>query len=87
MYANFDANYQTQYLPTTTPNCMVNTLYNNLNWKKDPQYYLVDEVCSVEPILTATYVEDRTLSDAELMHDYELLTYDLLGGKKYWMSK
>lgn len=87
MYANFDANYQTQYLPTTTPNCMVNTLYNNLNWKKDPQYYLVDEVCSVEPILTATYVEDRTLSNAELMHDYELLTYDLLGGKKYWMSK
>ena len=87
MYANYDANYATHYLPTTTPNCMVNTLYNNMGWKKDAQYYLVDEVCSAEPILTATYIEERELSNAETLHDYELLTYDLLGGKKYWLSK
>ncbi len=87
IYTNFDAGITTKYLPTTTPNCMVNTMYDALNWKKDPIYYLVDDVCSAEPILTATFVEGRQLSAAETLHDYELLTYDLLGGKKYWMSK
>ena len=86
-YANYDANFSTKHLPTTTPNCMVNTMYNTLNWKKDPLYYLVDDVCSAEPILTATYIENNPLNDAETLHDYELLTYDLLGDKKYWMSK
>jgi hypothetical protein len=88
IYANYDANYTMKYLPTTTPNCMVNTMYNTLNWKKDALYYLVDDVCAVEPILTATYIENRELNSAELMHDYELLTFDLVGDdKKYWMSK
>jgi phosphoglycerol transferase MdoB-like AlkP superfamily enzyme len=86
-YANYDANFSTKHLPTTTPNCMVNTMYNTLNWKKDPLYYLVDDVCQAEPILTATYIENSPLNDAETLHDYELLTYDLLGDKKYWMSK
>ena len=87
VHANYNAAVSTKILPTTTPNCMVNTMYNILNWKKDPIYYLVDDVCNAEPILAATYVEERTLSAAETLHDYELLTYDLLGGKKYWMSK
>jgi phosphoglycerol transferase MdoB-like AlkP superfamily enzyme len=87
IHTNYDAAVSTKILPTTTPNCMVNTMYNLLNWKKDPIYYLVDDVCNAEPILAATYIEERTLSAAETLHDYELLTYDLLGGKKYWMNK
>ena len=87
VYTNYDAGVTTKYLPTTSPNCMVNTMYNILNWKKDPLYYLVDDVCSAEPILAATHIEERALSAAETLHDYELLTYDLLGGKKYWMNK
>ena len=87
VHANYEANYSEKYLPMTTPNCMVNTMQNILNWKKDSLYYLVDDICKEEPILTATYIEDRSLNSAELMHDYELLTYDILGGKKYWMSK
>lgn len=87
IFANYDAHFNNYTLPTTTPNCMVNTMYNILNWKKDPLYYLVDEVCSVEPILTSTYLEERSISSSELLRDYELLTYDILGGEKYWMQK
>ena len=87
VYANYDANFSTKYLPTTTPNCMVNNMYNILNWKKEALYYLVDDVCKAEPILTATYLDGRELSQAEILRDYELLTYDILGGKKYWMTK
>jgi hypothetical protein len=58
-----------------------------LNWKKEALYYLVDDVCQAEPILTATYLDGRELSQAEILRDYELLTYDILGGKKYWMTK
>lgn len=86
VYANFDANFSTSYLPTTTPNCMTNTMFNILNWKKDSYYYLLDEVCTAEPILTATWLEGRELTNAEVLRDYELLTYDILGGKKYWMK-
>ncbi len=85
IYANYE-NAFTSYddLPTTTPNCMVNTLYNRLNWQKDPQYYLVDQVCDEEPILTATYLEDRELKQSLILKKYELLTYDILGGEKFW---
>ena len=86
VYANFDADFNTSYLPTTTPNCMTNTMFNVLNWQKDPYYYLLDDVCTAEPILAATWIEGRELTNAELLHDYELLTYDILGGEKYWMK-
>ena len=86
IYANYDADFATTELPTTTPNCIVNTMYNNLNWKKDALYYLLDDVCTAEPILTSNYVKDRELSNIEAIRDYELLTYDILGGKKYWMK-
>ena len=66
---------------------MVNTMLNGLNWQKDSIYYLVDEACKNEPILTATYMEGRQTSMAAVLEDYELVTYDILGGKKYWMSK
>ena len=86
IYTNFDARYQTKSLPTTTPNCMVNTMLNTLNYQKDPIYYLLDDVCQEEPILTATWLEDKVLSDSEIMMDYELVTYDILSGKKYWQD-
>ena len=66
---------------------MTNTMLNGLNWQKDSLYYMVDKVCAAEPILTATYLEGREISMADVLDDYELVTYDILGGKKYWMSK
>lgn len=86
IYANYDAKFTTKLLPTTTPNCMTNTMYNILNWQKSALYYLVDKVCTAEPILTANYLQDRALSEIETMRDYELLTYDILSGKQYWLK-
>ncbi len=87
IYTNYDANFATNELPTTTPNCMINTMLDNLNWQKDALLYLTNDVCKSEPILTADYLQGRELKNDETMKNYELLTYDILGGKKYWMNK
>lgn len=83
-YANYENAFKDYELPTTTPNCLVNTLYNQLDWQKDAQYYLVDQVCSEEPILTHSYIEGRELNKSLALKKYELLIYDLLAGEKYW---
>jgi len=88
VYSNFESGFRgKRQLPTTTPNCMVNTMLNGLGWQKDSLYYLVDRVCENEPILTSMYLEGREISMAGVLDDYELVTYDILGGKKYWMEK
>lgn len=88
IYSNYDSGFRgKRNLATTTPNCMINTMLNGLNWKKDSLYYLVDEVCKNEPILTSTYLEGRQVSMPAILDDYELITYDILGGKKYWTKK
>ncbi|MBR1939208.1 LTA synthase family protein, partial [Candidatus Saccharibacteria bacterium] len=85
IYTNYDAGFTNKELPTTTPNCMVNTMLNSLNWRKNARYYLLDEVCREEPILTATWLDGRDINEeSDLLKSYELLTYDILGGKKYW---
>lgn len=87
IWANYDAgfNKKTQ-LPTTTPNCMANTMLNLLRWQKNPLYYLVDDVCAAQPILTKTYLENHEFELTEVLQDYQLLTYDVLGGEKYWIK-
>ena len=62
-------------------------MLNGLNWKKDSLYYLVDEVCTNEPILTSAYLEGRQIGMSTVLDEYELVTYDILGGKKYWITK
>ena len=84
IYTNYETKYATKKLPTTTPNCMINTMYNTLNWQKTTRYYLLDDVCEEEPILTQTFIEDKDLSDSEILRKYHLLTYDILGGERYW---
>ena len=88
VYSNYDSGFRgKKQLPTTTPNCMANTMLNGLRWQKDSLYYMVDKVCESEPILTSMYLEGREISMAEVLDDYELVTYDILGGKKYWMNE
>lgn len=71
-------------LPTTSPNCLQNTMYNVLNLQKPAFFYLLDEVCETNPILTNTYLNgaDPVLDDA--LRKYELVNYDMLIGKQYW---
>ena len=87
IYANYDAGLKaSKNLPTTTPNCMVNTLLNRLNWQKPAHYYLVDEVCKTQPIMATTYLDGLDFEMTEVLNEYKLLTYDILAGQKYWMN-
>lgn len=79
-------NYTTKHLPTTTPNCFTNTLYNYLNLKKPTLSYLLDEICTETPILTPAYFADSAPFKSTELSSYELVIYDILGGKKYWLS-
>ena len=89
IWANFetegvDLGAYIKKLPTTTPNCLVNTLYNIYNLEKPDYYYLVDEVCKETPVLTQAYYGDSAPFQSTALSEYELVTYDILGGKQYW---
>lgn len=71
-------------LPTTTPNCLQNTMYNLLKVEKPAFFYLVDEVCTTAPILAHTYLEDDGPEASQALTDYELVNYDAMAGKQYW---
>ncbi len=71
-------------LPTTTPNCLQNTMYNLLKVEKPAFFYLLDEVCTATPILAHSYLEDNAPAATQALKDYELVNYDVLAGKQYW---
>lgn len=73
-------------LPTTTPNCLSNTLYNLLEVKKPTLMYVLDEICTETPILARKYFEDNTPKAYKALEDYELINYDLLSGNRYWAN-
>lgn len=84
VYTNYDAEYQSRHLPTVSPNCIVNSTFNVLNWQKSARYYFLDEVCSTTPILSLSYYDDSELVDSETIKKYRLLIYDILSGKNNW---
>ena len=86
IYANFDMGETERNLPMTTPNCLTNTLYNTLRVQKPTLSYLLDEVCTETPILTPNYWGDEAPFQSTALSNYELVNYDILGGKKYWMK-
>ncbi len=71
-------------LPTTTPNCLQNTMYNLLKVEKPAFFYLLDEVCTTTPILAHIYLEDDGPAKTQALTDYELVNYDAMAGKQYW---
>ena len=85
IYANFeiDNSKANLGLPTTTPNCLSNTLLNLLEAKKPALDYLLDIVCKENPILTPAYFGDGGPFQSTNLSNYELVNYDILGGKKY----
>lgn len=84
IWANFGL--APESLPTTTPNCLVNTMYNLLNVKKPVLGYLLDEICTETPILTPAYFDDEAPFQSTELSEYELVNYDILGGEKYWVK-
>ncbi len=73
-------------LPTTTPNCLSNTMLNVMGVKKPELYYLLDTVCSTEPILTDAYFDGAAPFMSSDLSAYELLSYDLAAGKQYYKN-
>lgn len=71
-------------LPTTTPNCLLNTMYNILGVEKPALFYLVDEVCAETPILMSKYFAGDLPEETEALLEYQLVNYDVLAGKHYW---
>lgn len=70
-------------LPTVTPNCLANILYDVLGVEKPALVYLAAEVCEDTPILAPTYLADSELEMTEALTDYQIINYDILNGKKY----
>lgn len=85
IYTNYeDDNINKAALPTTTPNCLSNTLLNTLSSKKPRLFYLLGTICANTPILTNSWFDNEAPFRSTALSEYELITFDLLGGKKYW---
>ena len=73
-------------LPTTTPNCLVNTMLNVLKVEKPALNYLLDSVCAEEPILTDAYFNGAAPFMSTELSTYEMLSYDIAAGKQYYLK-
>ncbi len=74
-------------LPTTTPNCLTNTLLNLLNVEKPLAHYLLDTVCKETPTLASVYYGVSAPKMDAATSQYELLSYDLAAGKQYFLKQ
>ena len=88
IYTNFDIPEDkfagAMRLVTTTPNCLTNTMFNLLNSEKPVLGYLLDQVCAENPELAPAYFGDDEPNKTPALTNYELVNYDILGGKNYW---
>lgn len=81
----FDLGVKNVDLPTVTPNCLANIVYDILGAEKPALAYLNAEVCSTTPILAQTYFKNEEPS-GKALRDYELINYDFAHGKRYWLE-
>lgn len=73
-------------LPTNSPNCLGNTLFNALNVEKPLIGYVLDGVCKDEPILTRIFLKDDYKNHTKTLSDYQMINYDTTHGQKIWNS-
>ena len=73
-------------LPTTTPNCLSNTMLNILNLKKPLTDYLLDTICEETPTLANSYYGASSPEMSQALHQYQLLSYDLAAGEQYFLK-
>ena len=88
IYANYDVlgekYIRGEKLETVTPNCMVSKLKEVIGLKKSALNILTSNVCEETPVLTSLYFDYGDIEKTKLLEEYELVTYDLAAGKKYW---
>ena len=73
-------------LPTTTPNCLMNTMFETLDLKKPDYMQITNKVCEEVPILAQAYYGSSAPFKSSILSSYEIYTYDILGGKRYWLN-
>ena len=87
VWANFELeNDSPDFLDTTTPNCLVPTTFSLLNLEKPAHLNLVSAVCNETPILAHSYFTNSAPFQSSNLSSYELYTYDVLGGKQYFLK-
>ncbi len=74
-------------LPTVTPNCLPNILYNLLDIKKPALMYLLDTVCEETPILAPIYYNEELPDESKALKEYEIINYDFSNGNNYWLKR
>jgi len=79
-------NMKNTTLPTTTPNCLTSTMFSLLDLEKPDYMKLVEDVCKEVPILAQAYYGNSAPFKSTTLSNYELFTYDILGGKQYWLK-
>ncbi len=90
IYANYevmDESYlKGKKLETVTPNCLTTEMrkvVKGIGFKTELSR-LTREVCETTPVLTSLYYNYQDIEMSELLKKYELVTYDLAAGKKFW---
>jgi phosphoglycerol transferase MdoB-like AlkP superfamily enzyme len=67
-----------------SPNFVSSDLFDYINVRKPPWYYLLDAVQGDAPIVTATYFDENgTPEKSKAMADYGMIAYDMLKGEQY----
>ncbi|MDR0876207.1 MAG: LTA synthase family protein [Clostridiales Family XIII bacterium] len=71
-------------LGEVSPNFVSSDLFDYLNVRKPPWYYLLDAVRMDAPIVTAAYFDENGMpQDSEAMTDYAMIAYDMIEGEQY----
>ena len=76
----------TKDLPTTTPNCLVNTLYTQLGVQKPSLQYLVADFCEKYPTFSSVYYSNSDPEPSTLLNNYQQINYDTLSGNQYYLQ-
>ena len=87
VWANFDLiKTNDEKLETHTPNCLMPTVFELLNLEETTNLKLSHAACREVPVLTRTAEVDDEKLKSNTLKSYELYTYDILGGKQYWLN-
>ena len=89
IYTNFkieDSGFELgETLRTVSPNCLVSEMRRAVNiFKISALNRLTDAVCEETPVLSSLWFDYEEVDRTELLKKYELVTYDLTAGRRFW---
>ncbi len=79
VYANFPV--EKKDIGAISPNYLTNTVFDSVKAKLTPMQYMLKEIQTINPKLTKNNIAN--FKDSDIMHDYRLIEYDIISGKRY----